>query len=136
MTVIEQCFNSFVRSNNLISLLLCIKIRRPLQHLIKNYVMYSTDRTQPARKRTSSGSIANLLGSLWVRSGFAMAHPERTQIGPRANPELTQCKSRSDSGRTQSGPRANAKSEPALSLASQASGRGFAIYSPSAESQI
>jgi hypothetical protein len=43
--------------------------------------MYSTDRTQPNRKRTQSGPSAFALGSLG-----------RTQSERRANPELTQSK--------------------------------------------
>jgi hypothetical protein len=47
---------------------------------------YSTDRTQPNRKRTQTGPSAFALG----RSEFPRADPERMQNEPRANAKRTQ----------------------------------------------
>ena len=62
---------------------------------------YSTDRTQPNRKRTQTGPRVRLRGPVGVCYSGPRADPDRTPTGHKANPE-----------RTPSGRKANLESEP------------------------
>ena len=56
--------------------------------------IYSTDRTQPNRKRTQTGPRVRFRGPLEWTQSRPRPDPDRTQSKPRADPEWTQSEPR------------------------------------------